>query len=57
MEKAFALTEVEVEVLQQLLEGDLSRLIHEISRTDHRAMKESLKRREAVLQGVIERLG
>lgn len=56
MEETLSLTQIEVQVLQQLLQGDLSRLVVEISHTDHRAMKDRLKEREAVLRGIIERL-
>ena len=50
-------TDAEVKVLLQLLRGDLSRLLLEIAHTDHREMREGLKRRESLLQEVIAKLG
>ena len=51
------LTEPEVELLRALLESDLSDLLMEIARTDNRAMREGLKRREGLLKGILDRLG
>jgi len=50
------LTEAEVKLLQQLLQGDLSRLLLEIAHTDHRSMRDGLKAREEVLRGVMQKL-
>ncbi len=51
------LTSTELEVLKDLLEGDYSRIIREIARTDARKMREELKVREALIRGVMEKLG
>ncbi len=51
-----SLSDSEEKLLQELLQGDLSRLILEISHTDHRSMKQGLKAREEVLKGVIQKL-
>lgn len=52
----FRLTEPEVELLRALLESDLSDLLMEIARTDNRAMREGLKKREELLKGILDRL-
>lgn len=51
-----SLSDPEVRLLQQLLQGDLCRLLLEIAHTDHRSMREGLKAREELLQGVIRKL-
>ncbi|MBI4572451.1 MAG: hypothetical protein HY713_04085 [candidate division NC10 bacterium] len=51
-----SLSDDEVGLLQQLLQGDMSRLLLEIAHTDHRSMKQGLKAREEVLRGVIQKL-
>lgn len=51
------LTEPEVRLLAEILETDLKDLLMEIARTDNRAMREGLKEREALLQGILARLG
>jgi hypothetical protein len=51
-----SLSDDEVGLLQQLLQGDLCRLLMEIAHTDHRSMREGLKAREEVLKGVIQKL-
>ena len=51
-----SLSDAEVRLLQQLLQGDLCRLLMEIAHTDHRSMKEGLKVREEVLKGIIQKL-
>lgn len=50
------LTEPETELLHAVLESDLSDLLMEIARTDNRSMREGLKKREALLKGIIDRL-
>jgi hypothetical protein len=50
------LSEVEVRLLRELLQGDLARLLLEISHTDHREMREGLQRRESVLEGLLKKL-
>ncbi|MBI5015459.1 MAG: hypothetical protein HZB55_08195 [Deltaproteobacteria bacterium] len=52
-----SLSDAEVKLLQQLLHGDLSRLLLEIAHTDSRSMREGLQAREGVLHGIIEKLG
>ncbi|MGE5849619.1 MAG: hypothetical protein ACM362_05795 [Candidatus Methylomirabilota bacterium] len=51
-----ALSDSEVRLLQELLQGDMSRLLLEIAHTDHRSMKHGLKEREEVLRHVIQKL-
>jgi len=51
------LTGPEVRMLAEILETDLKGLLMEIARTDNRAMREGLKKREALLQGILDRLG
>ena len=51
-----SLSDSELRLLQELLQGDLCRLLMEIAHTDHRSMKEGLKAREELLQGVIQKL-
>jgi len=51
------LTEQEVRLLAEILETDRKDLLMEIARTDNRAMREGLKEREALLQGILDRLG
>jgi len=51
-----SLSDSEVRLLQELLQGDMSRLLLEIAHTDHRSMKPGLKAREEVLRGVIQKL-
>lgn len=51
-----ALDDPEVRLLQELLQGDMSRLLLEIAHTDHRSMKQGLKAREEVLRHVIQKL-
>ncbi|MGE5190492.1 MAG: hypothetical protein ACM3NF_10585 [Gemmatimonadota bacterium] len=51
------LTKMELELLRELLEGDYSRIILEIAKTDTRKMREELKIREELLKGVMEKLG
>lgn len=50
------LSDSEMRLLQELLQGDLSRLILEIAHTDHRSMKQGLKSREELLEGIIRRI-
>lgn len=50
------LTESEVQFLQDVLHADRKALLMEIARTDNRAMREGLKRREALLEGILDRL-
>ncbi len=51
-----ALSDPEVRLLQELLQGDMSRLLLEIAHTDHRSMKQGLQAREEVLRHVIQKL-
>jgi hypothetical protein len=50
------LTDAEVGVLLELLEGDRCRLLFEIAHTDHRSMKQDLKGRESLLQAILGKL-
>ena len=56
MAMTISLSDPEVRLLQQLLQGDLCRLILEIAHTDHRSMREGLKAREDLLKSVIQKL-
>ncbi len=47
----------ELELLRDVLSNDLARLIHEIARTDSRSARKELKRGEAVLEGILDKLG
>jgi hypothetical protein len=51
------LTESEVQLLLGMLHADRKALLMEIARTDNRAMREGLKRREELLKGILDRLG
>ncbi len=51
------LTVPEAELLRELLNADVSRLIHEIAKADSRAARKDLRAREALLEGILERLG
>jgi hypothetical protein len=51
------LTESEVQLLLDMLHADRKTLLMEIARTDNRAMREGLKRREELLKGILHRLG
>jgi len=51
------LTNMELQVLRELLDADYSRIIGEIAKTDTRKMREELKVREALIKGVMEKLG
>ena len=50
------LTEPETKMLKEILNADLSDLLMEIARTDNRSMREGLKKREALLRGILDRL-
>lgn len=50
------LTEPETELLKEILHADLSDLLMEIARTDIRAMREGLKKRETLLRGILDRI-
>lgn len=50
------LTEPERKLLQELLQGDLTGLLLEIARTDNRAMREILKKREGMVSSILARL-
>ncbi|HSB69854.1 MAG TPA: hypothetical protein VLT62_11015 [Candidatus Methylomirabilis sp.] len=56
MTTTISLNEPEMKLLQELLQGDRCRLLMEIAHTDHRSMREGLKAREELLEGVIEKL-
>jgi len=51
------LTNMELQVLKELLDSDYSRIIGEIAKTDTRKMRDELKVREALIKGVMEKLG
>jgi hypothetical protein len=51
-----SLNDPEVKLLQELLQGDLCRLILEIAHTDHRSMRDGLKAREEMLKGIARKL-
>ncbi len=51
------LTNMELQVLKELLEADYSRIILEIAKTDTRKMREELKIRESLVKAVMEKLG
>ncbi len=51
------LTESETQLLQDILHADRKALLMEIARTDNRAMREGLKKREELLKGILDRLG
>jgi len=51
------LTESEVQLLLDMLHADRKTLLMEIARTDNRAMREGLKKREELLKGILQRLG
>ncbi len=46
----------ERQLMRDLLEGDRCRLLLEIAHTAHRDMKEGLKAREALMQGILQKL-
>jgi hypothetical protein len=56
MATSLVLNDLEARLLQEILEGDLRRLLSEIAHTDHRGMKAGLKAREALLQGILQKL-
>ena len=51
------LTEAEVQLLAELLDSDFRDLKEEIHRTETYEYKEALKQREALLAGILTRLG
>lgn len=51
------LTESETSTLCDVIENYLSELHSEISHTDHRAFKAALRKRQALLQGILDKLG
>jgi hypothetical protein len=51
-----SLTDTEIKLLQELLQGDLCRLILEIAHTDHRSMRDGLKGREEALKAIVRKL-
>lgn len=51
------LTNLELQVLRELLDADFSKLLLEIARTDHRKMREDLKVKEELLKSIMEKLG
>ncbi len=51
------LTNMELQVLKDLLDGDYSRIIREIAKTDTRKMRDELKARETLIRGIMEKLG
>jgi hypothetical protein len=53
----FELTESEADLLREIVEEWLSELRLEIGHTDNLDYREGLKRQEAVLHGLLDRLG
>lgn len=51
-----SLSDSEVRLLRELLQGDMCRLLLEIAHTDRRSMRDGLKAREEVLTSVIQKL-
>ncbi len=51
------LTNMELQVLRDLLDADYSRIILEIAKTDTRKMREELKIREELLRSVMTKIG
>ena len=56
MTRCLVLTTPESQLIRELLEGDSCRLLLEIAHTDHRDMKEGLKAREELMQGILQKL-
>jgi len=56
MTRCLVLTTPESQLIRELLEGDRCRLLLEIAHTDHRDMKEGLKAREELMQGILQKL-
>jgi hypothetical protein len=56
MPTSLVLNDFEARLLQEILKGDLRRLLSEIAHTDHRGMKAGLKAREVLLQGILRQL-
>ena len=56
MATSLVLNDLEARLLQELLEGDLRRLLAEIAHTDHRGMKAGLKARAGLLQDILQKL-
>lgn len=50
------LTESERELLREMLKADLAALLLEIARTDNRAMRGILKKREELVSAILARL-
>jgi hypothetical protein len=46
----------EIDVLRDVIQSDLAELRHEIYRTDHRAFRDKLRDREALLAGILDRV-
>ncbi|MBI5577294.1 MAG: hypothetical protein HY896_13160 [Deltaproteobacteria bacterium] len=51
-----SLTNMELMALKAALHADISDLIREIARTDHRDMREGLKVNEELLESILEKL-
>lgn len=51
------LDDAEAALVRELLDGALRDLSHEIADTDRSTFRDQLKRRRALLAGVLERLG
>ena len=56
MPMELTLTNTEVQLLREILEADLSKLLMEIANTDIRSMRKGLKEREEVLRGIVGKL-
>jgi hypothetical protein len=52
----FSLDAAEVDVLRESLEKERKELLLEIAHTDHRPLREELKLREELLEGILEKL-
>jgi len=50
------LTNNEAELLKEILEADLSKLLMEIANTDIRSMRKGLKEREETLRAIVGKL-
>jgi vacuolar-type H+-ATPase subunit E/Vma4 len=55
-ELSLTLTHAETELLREILEQHQRRMLREIARADHHDYKVILKRKESVLQSVLDRL-
>ena len=56
MPMELTLTNNEAELLKEILEADLSKLLMEIANTDIRSMRKGLKEREETLRAIVGKL-